>query len=119
MRENPGKSPCHRPGKFPTMHAITAFSVADAVRCALRSSTGFSRHAAKSIAARVGTTPRTVEDWLQGENAPQAAQLIRLIGEFDEVYEAVMELAGRPTVPAMTPAKQAVLVAALKVLEGE
>lgn len=115
MRKLPGKMYERNP-----MAAVTAQTVAAMISAALRQRFDRTRHAAKDIASRVDATPRAVEDWLQGETAPRAAELIRLCAEFDEVFDAVCALAGRkPCGIGLTPAQRAALASIIKTLEEQ
>jgi transcriptional regulator with XRE-family HTH domain len=115
MRKSPGKLYERNP-----MSAVTAEDVAATISAALRLRFDRTRHAAKAIARRVETTPRAVEDWLQGETAPRSAELIRLCAEFDEVFDAVCTLAGRkPGGAGLTPAQREALSNLIKTLEGQ
>lgn len=115
MRNRPGKMYESIP-----MVAVTAQDVAARISTALRSLFDDRRHAAKAIAQRVDATPRAAEDWLQGETAPRAAELIRLCAEFDEVFDAVCAMAGRrPDGIYLTPAQRAALASIIKTLEGQ
>lgn len=77
------------------------------------------RHRSSKDAAReVGSTPRTVENWLADESAPQAHHLIELMRASDDVWAAVCELAGRDHVSLTVEQRQAV-TAALRLIEGD
>ncbi|HAU29824.1 MAG TPA: hypothetical protein DCW68_06940 [Rhodospirillaceae bacterium] len=75
--------------------AITQERVAGAVSTALLHAFRDRRHAAKEIGRQVGRDPRAVKNWLGGRCPPRAAELIELMSQFGEVYDAVMALAGR------------------------
>jgi transcriptional regulator with XRE-family HTH domain len=92
--------------------AISSRDVSDMVAQRLRG-TGLPP---KLIARRLGTSPRTVEDWINGENAPSAATLIRIMGEFDDVYDGVVELTGRRPKPMLSAQSQQAIADALKLL---
>jgi hypothetical protein len=94
-------------------------SVAAAISDALRSEFSGARDAAKTIARSVSATPRTVKGWLAGDAAPRAAELVRLMAEFDEVYLAVLCLAGRAPTATLTPSQRQAVAEALRILEGK
>jgi len=99
------------------MSAVTAHDVSDSISSALRRAVGNARHAAKTIAGKVKAQPRTVESWLSGETAPRAAELIRLMGEYDEVWDVVREMAGRNG-DGLTDKQRQALAALRPLLEG-
>ena len=67
-------------------------SVGGAICDALRAKYGELKHAPKRLAALTGTTPRTAENWLAGQCAPQSAQLIALMAADPAMEQVVMEL---------------------------
>ena len=99
-------------GTFPVQIAINSRAVAEMIADRLRAIS----LPAKAIARRTVVTPRTVEDWLSGENAPNAAAMIRLMSEFDEVYEAVNRMAGRTPLPTLSPEKKRAMAEIAKLL---
>ena len=50
---------------------------------------------AKLVANAIGSTVRTGENLLDGKHAASAAHLVALMAEFEEVTDAVLEMAGR------------------------
>lgn len=48
------------------------------------------RNASKVLARMVGVSPRTAENWLTRENAPQGEQLLTLMAECDGLAERIM-----------------------------
>jgi predicted transcriptional regulator len=58
----------------------------------LRRKYGNVRHATKMLARIVGSTPRTVQNWLDGTNAPRGAELIRLMQECDELRDEIFRI---------------------------
>lgn len=74
------------------MSAIDATAYAETVTGVLRREYGPLRHAAKLLARAVGTTPRTVQNWLDGVNAPRGAELIRLMQECDELRDEIFRI---------------------------
>ena len=73
----------------------------------------------KEIAARVKTVPRTVENWQSRASGPSGAHLIRLMAEYDEVFERVMDLTGRISGPSLSPAQREAARRALAILAGD
>lgn len=51
--------------------------------------------AAKAIPARLNTTPRAVENWLQGRAKPSADNVVGLICHFDVVADAILSATNR------------------------
>lgn len=96
--------------------AITQESVAGAVSGALRRTLGSQRCAVKQVARRIGRDIRAVRGWWEGENAPRAADLILLMSQFEEVYEAVATLAGRGTPPDSVERQR--IEEAIRILRG-
>ncbi len=68
---------------------IVSASVARGLRAAVPE-----RGACKLIARRIAATPRTVEAWLAGESAPNAASLLRMMAEYETVCDEVLRLIG-------------------------
>lgn len=62
---------------------------------ALRRAYGNCKSACKEIARAADCSPRTVENWLSANNAPNYEGLLGLIAESDEVFHEVMRRAGR------------------------
>ena len=73
----------------------------------------------KDVAARVDVSHRVAENWIAGDNGPSGAHLVRLMSEFDEVFQAIIEMTGRISPASLTPAQQDSLRAALAILSGE
>lgn len=90
MRESRFK--IYRDFRGGTMSAIDAASYCETVAGVLRRKYGHLRHATKLLARSVGTTPRTVQNWLDGTNAPRGAELIRLMRECDELRDEIFRL---------------------------
>ncbi|WP_291365302.1 hypothetical protein [Acetobacter sp. UBA5411] len=74
------------------MSAVDAITYAETVTGVLRRKYGPLRHASKLLARAVGSTPRTVQNWLDGINAPRGAELIRLMQECDELRDEIFRL---------------------------
>jgi hypothetical protein len=75
-------------------HAV-ARQFADAIRA----------YTDKQLARMAGACPRTFRNHRQGLNAPSAVVLINLMRESDEVFNAVLEMAGRDPNPHNTRAR--------------
>lgn len=73
-------------------HSMNAAAYAQTVTDVLRRNYGQLRHAAKLLAGSVGTSPRTVQNWLDGINAPRGAELIKLMQECDELRDEIFRL---------------------------
>lgn len=71
---------------------LSADVLADRIGAALRRGWGDMRHATKRLSRRVQADPRAVENWMAGRNAPQSAQLIRLMAECEAVRAEVNAL---------------------------
>lgn len=95
---------------------LTADQVARSVSGALQDRFRDRRGAAKVIARAGRASVRQAKNWLAGRHAPQAAQLVALMREFDEVSEAVLELAGRGQ--PLTDEQRAIVDRALGILGG-
>jgi len=52
-------------------------------------------NATREIPARLNTTVRAVENWLQGRVKPSGDNVVALMREFDEVADAILEHAQR------------------------
>lgn len=106
--------------KLPAAHALSSATVAETVADALRESWGSVRNGTKALATVANSNVRTVRNWLDGANAPNSAELIKLMAVDDNVFRAVLDLAGRadskPT--NLTEEQRTALLAALKILEG-
>lgn len=71
---------------------MDAATYADTVSEILRRNYGHLRHAAKQLARSVGTSPRTVENWFAGINAPRGAELIRLMQQCDDLRDEIFRI---------------------------
>lgn len=81
--------------KMPNTAAITSSCLAESIADTLRRSMGHLRSGAKLLARQIGVNERTASNLLEGRNAPNAATLVRLCAEFDDVFEEVCRLSGR------------------------
>lgn len=52
-------------------------------------------NATREIPARLNTTVRAVENWLQGRAKPNGDNVVALMASFDEVADAILEASGR------------------------
>lgn len=71
---------------------VTAETLSTVVGGVLRRQTERERHAVKRIAREAHVTPRAVENWASGLNAPRAAELIRLMAINDELADEILRL---------------------------
>lgn len=90
--------------------------VATRIADAIRSTWGRYGRPASDAARALGVSRRTVDAWLEARQAPRAEQLVRLMAESDEAFEAVCQLAGRTPPPALTPAEREAVETALRLL---
>lgn len=72
-----------------------ATSVREQLSAAFRRATAGSRSPTKELARVIDRTPRGAEMILKGETAPSAEALILAMRQYDDVWEAVKEMAGR------------------------
>ncbi len=73
------------------------------------------RESTKEAARQLGATPRSVENWQEGQSLPQALHLIAAMRESDEVFAVICELAGRQT--ALNDEQRRAVDQALSILE--
>ena len=71
----------------------------------------------KVVAMQFGLTTPTARNILERRNAPSATTLIRLMRESDEVFQAVIQMAGRSP-DVVTTEQKARIEAALAILQG-
>lgn len=81
----------HQPGN----EADTSFS--RAIAAALHVELGSTHQAVKITMRWTGASERTVKNWLAGTHGPSGENLIRLLRNSDEIFKAVLSLAGRKT----------------------
>ena len=103
--------------KMPQALSINSATVADVVADSLRRTWGHLRHAPKLLARQIEANERTAENLLTGRNAPSSATLVRLMREDDEVFAAILSLAGRDPPPSHEQIKA--IKAALAIMEGK
>jgi hypothetical protein len=101
-----------------TAIADDELQVCQAISRALRAEVGSKRHADKLVAQAVAASPRTAKGWLREESAPQAAKLIRLMAEYDAVFDVVLELAGRARPGELSMRERDVVAEALRIIEA-
>lgn len=75
--------------------ALESRTVAERISDALQRSYGDLRSAVKEIGRATFANDRTAENWWKGKCAPNAADLIELMRDSDEVFDEVLTLAGR------------------------
>jgi hypothetical protein len=76
-----------------------------------------SRKAHKVVAHAAEACERTVHEWKLGRRLPSAGALIRLMAADDEVYQAVIDLAGRSPVKSLSVRQKGELISVLKAAE--
>jgi hypothetical protein len=103
--------------KMPQALSINSATVADVVADSLKRTWGHLRHAPKLLARQIEANERTAENLLTGKNAPSSATLVKLMAEDDEVFAAILDLAGRNPPPAQEQIKA--IEAALAILKGK
>lgn len=74
---------------------------------------------AKQIARDTGVSDRVADNWRSGTNGPSGAHLVRLMREYDEVFERVMDLTGRMSGASLSPAQREAARRALAILAGD
>ena len=67
----------------------------DTVHSVLRREFAPLKHAAEILARLAGSTPRSAENWLSGQCAPQGAHLIRLMARCDALKVEIDALVER------------------------
>jgi hypothetical protein len=103
--------------KMTDTSAITPATVTDVVSEVLRRTFASVKGAPKILARKIDANVRTAENLLEGNHAPSSAVLIKLMREHDEVFEAVLALAGRD-LPADHQQIKAIK-AAIAIMEGK
>jgi len=98
---------------------ITNETITQAVSMALRNAVGYMPSASKVVAGSVQRNQRAARNWLDGLNAPRAAELIELMREFDEVYYEVLRLANRTPEEPSGSLTQKRIEHAINILTGE
>jgi hypothetical protein len=61
---------------------------------------GGTARSVKTVMAYTGAGERTVKNWFEGKNGPNGQNLIELIRHSDEVFEAILAMAGREDILA-------------------
>jgi len=97
QKTGPVIGPQSRAKDKPMTHATTISNgdIVDAVTSGLRRAFAGTANAAKLISGQTGKNPEAVRNWLEGRNAPRAAELAELCRHFDEVFDEFCVLAGR------------------------
>ena len=111
------KTPRNLRVRMPQSLCINSVTVADVVAESLRRTWGHLRHAPKLLARKIQANERTAENLLTGKNAPSSATLVKLMAEDDEVFEAILALAGRDQPPAYEQIKA--VKDAIAIMEGK
>lgn len=65
------------------------------VAAAVRRELGGSNQAIKTLMRRTGASARTAKNWLSGSVGPSGVHLVELMRSSDEVFDAVLRMAGR------------------------
>jgi hypothetical protein len=71
---------------------LTATTYNDVVLGYIKRIFGPLKHAAKLLARASGATPRTAENWLAGEHAPNGENLVQLMAECSDLADEIMAL---------------------------
>jgi hypothetical protein len=71
---------------------LTATTYNDVVLGYIKRTFGPRKHAAKLLARASGATPRTCENWLSGEHAPNGENLVQLMAECSDLADEIMAL---------------------------
>lgn len=103
---------------MPNTAAITPATLTSVVSGCLGLSWGGIRSAAKCLARVIDTNERTASNLLEGRNAPSGATLVKLMAEDDEVFRAILKMAGRQP-PAAYDTQIEAIKAALAIMEGK
>lgn len=100
--------------------ATIASSYESIIAGAIRRELGGSRHAIKTLMRRTGASARTAKNWLSGASGPSGAHLIELMRTSDDVFEAVLGMAGRDVLAPRGKVAEAseLLKRALQLLDG-
>ena len=61
----------------------------------LRGTFDGTRMSVKTVMAYTGAGERTVKNWFEGKNGPSGENLVELVRHSDEVFEALLSMAGR------------------------
>lgn len=65
------------------------------VAAALQQSLGHSHQAVKTVARWTGASDRTVKNWFAATNGPSGEHLVALTRNSDQVFQALLSMAGR------------------------
>lgn len=80
---------------------LTQNALAETIGGVLRRAFGAERHAVKRLARATGASNRSAENWIAGENAPDAFHLLRLMATVPELQAEMLRLAAiETTMPA-------------------
>lgn len=99
--------------------ATTTFDYVNSVSDALNRAVAPFKKPCAVIEERTLRSARAAKNWLTRSNGPAGPELIDLIREFDEVYEAVMIMANRsPSTIPLTESQKEEALNALRLLTG-
>lgn len=99
---------------------ISNQTVTEVISGALNAAVSPFIRADKYVASKIKRNPRAARNWLDGHNAPGAAELIELMREFDEVYHEVLRLANRKSIePTSGSHLHNRIEKAMQILNGE
>lgn len=73
----------------------------------------------KAVAIATGRTVETVKKWRQTKLPDAWAAFANLLAADDDVFQAVMEMAGRNTLPTLSAEQRRAVAEALSILKGE
>lgn len=75
-----------------TAATVTAETLSARLTPALRRAFVDARHGAKRLARAASVSPRCASNWLDGLNAPRAAELLRLMAECEDIATEINAL---------------------------
>ncbi len=75
--------------------ASDGYEFAAVIAETLRGTIGGTRMSVKTVMAHTGAVERTVKNWFEGKNGPSGENLVELVRHSDEVFEALLWMAGR------------------------
>jgi hypothetical protein len=95
MCRSSAKKPRNFRGKIVSDAGITFPTYPQLIGGFLRERFAPLRHAEKLLARSARVSPRTAENWLRGECAPQGEALLNLLAECDGLADLILAEAGR------------------------
>jgi hypothetical protein len=96
MRNSSGNFPRKNRGNDDVMQPVPYPVLVGGV---LRARFGMLRHAEKLLARVARVSPRTAENWLRGQCAPQGEALLHLMAECDELAAEILAEVARRRAP--------------------